>query len=71
MCVHYSNCIENLKFDHHITFFHVADGQQIYQILYEEVDEECVDILNILPPSGDGSTVDEYRYPRAGWLVSY
>ena len=37
-----------------------------YCILYEEVDESMVEILNIFSPSVEGKNVDQYRYPRAG-----
>ena len=37
-----------------------------YQILYEEVDESNVEVLKIISPSSEGSSVDEYRYPKAG-----
>ncbi|XP_054752150.2 dipeptidyl peptidase 9-like [Lytechinus pictus] len=38
----------------------------VYRILYEEVDESEVEILNIVAPGhGDGG-VDRYRYPKAG-----
>jgi hypothetical protein len=39
----------------------------VYHILYEEVDESAVEILTIQSPCGEAdSSVDEYRYPRAG-----
>ncbi|ELT92637.1 hypothetical protein CAPTEDRAFT_5954 [Capitella teleta] len=43
-----------------------TDGEEsdVYRILYEEVDESDVDILNIVSTSGNG--VDQYRYPKAG-----
>ena len=44
--------------------FVAEDG--VYRILFEEVDESDVQILNIVSSSGDGNTVDEYRYPKAG-----
>ncbi|XP_062605646.1 dipeptidyl peptidase 9-like [Saccostrea cucullata] len=37
-----------------------------YCLLYEEVDEGDVEILNIFSPSVEGRNVDQYRYPRAG-----
>ena len=46
-------------------FFHPGD-RAIYRILYEEVDEGDVDIHNIVSASSEGSSVDEYRYPKAG-----
>lgn len=41
-------------------------GGATYCILYEEVDEGTVEILNIFSPSVEGKNVDQYRYPRAG-----
>jgi dipeptidyl-peptidase 9 len=43
-------------------------SKQIYRILYEEVDESEVDILNIISPQKDGTAVDQYRYPKAGTI---
>nr|KAG5690825.1 hypothetical protein BaRGS_011006 [Batillaria attramentaria] len=44
-----------------------SEGNQTLRILYEQVDESCVDILHIFGSSGlNESGVDEYRYPRAG-----
>ncbi|XP_072173545.1 dipeptidyl peptidase 9-like [Diadema setosum] len=48
----------------------IPDEQQterpVFRILYEEVDEGEVEILNIVAPGqGDGG-VDRYRYPKAG-----
>lgn len=41
----------------------------VYRILYEEVDESEVEILNIVAPGhGDGG-VDRYRYPKAGMFI--
>ena len=37
----------------------------MYRILYEEVDESNVEIVNIFTPSADKG-IDAYRYPRAG-----
>lgn len=37
-----------------------------YRILYEEIDESGVEILNIFAPMTDTQGIDEYRYPRAG-----
>ena len=37
-----------------------------YRILYELVDESEVEILHIASSSGDSSSIDDYRYPRAG-----
>ncbi|EDO46612.1 predicted protein [Nematostella vectensis] len=42
---------------------------RIYRILYEEVDESPVEVLHIISsPEGalQGSSVDSYRYPKAG-----
>lgn len=44
----------------------VTTGGATYCILYEEVDEGMVEILNIFSPSVEGKNVDQYRYPRAG-----
>jgi dipeptidyl-peptidase 9 len=44
----------------------VTDHAPVYCILYEEVDEGEVEILNIFSPSVEGKNVDQYRYPRAG-----
>ncbi|KAK6184810.1 hypothetical protein SNE40_007192 [Patella caerulea] len=43
-----------------------SDDISTYQILYEEVDESDVDVLNLFAPSTDDHGIDEYRYPRAG-----
>lgn len=37
-----------------------------YHILYEEVDESHVNVLDIVSYSSPESTVDQYRYPRPG-----
>ncbi|ESO90963.1 hypothetical protein LOTGIDRAFT_217498 [Lottia gigantea] len=37
-----------------------------YQVLYEEVDESEVEVLNLFAPSTEDHGIDEYRYPRAG-----
>ena len=47
----------------------MADADRVYRILYEEVNESSVEILNIVAGAGNGSSVDEYRYPRAGMAV--
>lgn len=39
----------------------------IQRILYEEVDESDVQILHVMSPMSE-STIDSYRYPRAGKL---
>lgn len=44
----------------------VTDHAPFYCMLYEEVDEGEVEILNIFSPSVEGKNVDQYRYPRAG-----
>uniref|UniRef100_K1RE36 Dipeptidyl peptidase 8 n=2 Tax=Magallana gigas TaxID=29159 RepID=K1RE36_MAGGI len=44
----------------------VTAGGATHCILYEEVDEGMVEILNIFSPSVEGKNVDQYRYPRAG-----
>ena len=41
----------------------------VYRLLYEEVDESDVEILNIVSSTGDSSSVDEYRYPKAGGCI--
>ena len=38
----------------------------VFRILYEEVDESEVDILHIVSPQTEGATCDQYRYPKAG-----
>ena len=43
-----------------------TDRENVYSILYEEVDESEVEILNIVSATNDEKGVDEYRYPRAG-----
>lgn len=43
-----------------------SSDRAVYRILYEEVDEGDVDIHNIVSASSEGSSVDEYRYPKAG-----
>ncbi|XP_067941458.1 dipeptidyl peptidase 9-like [Watersipora subatra] len=40
------------------------DGK--YRIIYEEIDETNVDIINIISQTSDSSGVEPYRYPRAG-----
>lgn len=42
-----------------------SESNRTYRILYEEVDESDVDILQIYSPLEDKG-VDEYRYPRPG-----
>jgi len=39
----------------------------VFRILYEEVDESEVDILHIISPQTEGATCDQYRYPKAGY----
>lgn len=41
-------------------------GDKTYSILYEEVDESCVEILHTFAPTTDSKQMDMYRYPRAG-----
>ena len=40
----------------------------VFRILYEEVDESEVDILHIISPQTEGATCDQYRYPKAGYF---
>jgi len=41
-------------------------SDNVFRILYEEVDESEVDILHIVSPQTEGATCDQYRYPKAG-----
>jgi len=41
----------------------------VFRILYEEVDESEVDILHIISPQTEGATCDQYRYPKAGYFA--
>ena len=38
----------------------------IHRIIYEVVDENCVDLIYITPSCNDEFGYDSYRYPRAG-----
>ena len=49
-----------------IGVFVVAGKPTVYRILYEEVDESQVEILDIVSTTSDEHGYDEYRYPRAG-----
>ena len=42
----------------------ITDG--VSRILYEEVNDSDVEIINVVSSTGDSSGVDEYRYPRPG-----
>lgn len=42
----------------------ISGQSNVYQILYEEVNESDVEVLHIVSNSGE----EEYRYPRAGML---
>ncbi|CAL4134579.1 unnamed protein product, partial [Meganyctiphanes norvegica] len=41
-----------------------SDG--IYRLLYEEVDESEVPIVQFIPPDDSSGMLDEFRFPRAG-----
>ena len=43
----------------------------VYRILYEEVNESDVTVLNIVSPSCKGVEVEEHRYPRPGKKSKY
>lgn len=43
-----------------------SNEDNVFRILYEEVDESEVDILHIISPQTEGATCDQYRYPKAG-----
>jgi dipeptidyl-peptidase 9 len=51
-----------------ISLDYEQSSEEIYHILYETVDESEVEVLNIVSSSG---TVDQYRYPKAGWFPFY
>lgn len=40
----------------------------MYRILFEEIDESCVDILH-LSTCGDEKDTEKFRFPRAGNLI--
>lgn len=43
-----------------------SSSSSTYRIVYEEVDDECVDLVYISPSCENEYGVDTYRYPRAG-----
>ena len=44
------------------------ENSNIHRIVYEVVDENCVDLIYITPSCNDEFGYDSYRYPRAGNL---
>ncbi|KAG1668796.1 Dipeptidyl peptidase 8 [Nymphon striatum] len=48
-----------------IIIFEVGDSKYVYRILYEEVDDSEVDVLQFSFPSETGS-IESFRFPRTG-----
>jgi hypothetical protein len=43
-----------------------AENTVTYRIIYEEIDDSCVDLVYITPSCVPNTEYDTYRYPKAG-----